>query len=101
MSDSSSIPSDIVSVFDEANQQWWLYYLAGGQVKIFKGPKANANEDSANSSQYEQAFIDKFPTDLEPPSPNNSQLGVLEYIDANKVSQVSVLIHISNRTYSL
>lgn len=86
---SNTIPSDLISVYDNANQQWWLYYISTDQqIKVIAGPKDGQLEDAANNPPYDTRVVQIDGVGVPKPKAGNSQLGVAEYIDNNNKAQV-------------
>lgn len=99
---SGKIPSDMVSVYDNAIGQWWIYYVTTeGQIKIIQGPKDGQVEDSEKNPPYESANPSITATNIPPAKAGNSQLGVCEYIDNSGKPQVILLcLYILKATYA-
>jgi hypothetical protein len=95
---SDTIPSDIVSVYDNANQQWWLYYISTDQqLSVIAGPKDGQLEDAATNPPYEPKVVQVENFGVPKPKAGNSQLGVAEYLDNNGNPQVLSWICIEAR----
>jgi hypothetical protein len=89
---SGTIPSDMVSVYDNSIGQWWIYYVSTeGQIKIIKGPKDGQVEDSEQNPPYDSSNPNITATNIPPAKTGNPQLGVCEYIDNSGKPQVILL----------
>jgi hypothetical protein len=85
-----TIPSDVVAVYDNPNNQWWLYYITSdGLLRVIQGPKDGQLEDAATNPPYELKEISPEGFGVPKPQVGNSQLGVAEYIDNAGNPQVS------------
>jgi hypothetical protein len=48
----------MVSVYDIANQQWWLYYIStDAQLKVVAGPKDGQLENARTNLPYERRVV--------------------------------------------
>lgn len=95
MSDASStIPSDMVSVYDGHERQWWIYYVSTeGQIKFIAGPKDGQVEDAFNNPPYDKSgpnITAENASKIPNAKAGNPQLGVCEYIDNSGNAQVSL-----------
>jgi hypothetical protein len=91
----SSLPSDMVAICDQVNEQFWIYYVdEDGYIAVFKGPKSGAKEDTVKETPYSGPFQLCFNNDANTPVVTNSKspkLAVCDYVrvvDLKKVYEV-------------